>query len=534
MKRKFFILLGAAFAAVLTAGVAAACAPADENAAVTEGLTYEYTEDGYVVTGLGSNMTVQKYDASGNPQFDADGNPVTETVNSNKYYAETAENKTPYTHISIPAQYEGRPVVGVSSSAFKGHDEIKEIVIPDSVTRIADGAFSELSLEHVTLGTGLEELGQDIFAECDELTEITVKEGCKLIGARMFYGCDKLTEFTLPDGVESIGEEAFANCLVLGHTESNKPDPGLIVLPDTLTSIGRDAFAGSYFYLQWERDPSHFYQTWEGDPSCPLYIGDYLIKADPALAQGTFTVREGTLAIADRALENCTEVSALSLPAGLVSVGEQAFVGCNGLDAITVDADNETYSAAGECLIETATDTLVLGCAASDIPATVTKIGDYAFFGCDRLTDIDLPEGLLSIGDSAFYGCTALQNVTLPASLETLDRYAFADCKAFTEVMLPEKIVSIAESAFSGCEHIKDIVLPAGFLSFETNAFAGCYEVEHIFFRGTQDAWKNVYIRGEENDANLNRKELIYFFFDGTPAGDGNFWHEQGGKPAIW
>ena len=59
------------------------------------------------------------------------------------------------------------------------------------------------------------------------------------------------------------------------------------------------------------------------------------------------------------------------------------------------------------------------------IPASVTSIGDYAFYGCTGLTSVTIPASVTSIGDYAFYGCTGLTSVTIPASVTSIGYCAF-------------------------------------------------------------------------------------------------------------
>lgn len=59
----------------------------------------------------------------------------------------------------------------------------------------------------------------------------------------------------------------------------------------------------------------------------------------------------------------------------------------------------------------------------------VTAIGDYAFYGCSKLTSIELPETITSIGDFAFGGCTNLKpGITIPENVESLGAYVFTNC----------------------------------------------------------------------------------------------------------
>ena len=100
------------------------------------------------------------------------------------------------------------------------------------------------------------------------------------------------------------------------------------------------------------------------------------------------------------------------------------------LPSITVAEGNTTYHSEGNCLIETATDRLVLGCKTSVIPAYTTSIGDWAFYYCMELPSVTLPSFLTRIGTQAFKECESLASITFTgtlaewAAVEKEDRWA--------------------------------------------------------------------------------------------------------------
>ncbi len=123
--------------------------------------------------------------------------------------------------ITIPASvtYKGTAyaVTSIGYEAFFGCDFLTEIVIPNSVTSIGEGAFEECySLTTVTFGDNrqLTGIGSSAFSGCDSLTTVTFGDNSQLtsIGSYAFYNCDSLTEIVIPKGVTSIGSWAFANC----------------------------------------------------------------------------------------------------------------------------------------------------------------------------------------------------------------------------------------------------------------------------------------------------------------------------------
>ena len=158
--------------------------------------------------------------------------------------------------------------------------------------------------------------------------------------------------------------------------------------------------------------------------------------------------------IGNSAFEGCTSLTSIIIPAGVTSIGNSAFTGCSGLETIQVEEKNTVYHSVNNCLIETATKQLILGCKSSLIPAdgTVTSIGESAFSGCSRLTSITIPEGVASIGGNAFKDCSGLTSLTLPSSLIKIGNSAFEGCTGITgSLTIPDSVTTIGSSAFRNC-----------------------------------------------------------------------------------
>ena len=134
-------------------------------------------------------------------------------------------------------------------------------------------------------------------------------------------------------------------------------------------------------------------------------------------------------------------IKTVTIGDGITSIGNSAFGGCSGLEKITVDGGNKRYDSRDNCnsIIETGTNTLIVGCKNSVIPNSVTSIGDGAFRGCSGLTELILPNSVTSIGDFAFSDCSGLTELTLPSSVTSIGAGAFGDCSGLS------KITSLAE-----------------------------------------------------------------------------------------
>ena len=190
--------------------------------------------------------------------------------------------------------------------------------------------------------------------------------------------------------VTHIGDYAFVDCTYLTK----------IVIPNSITSIGNSAF--------------------------------YRCSSLTSVTKGT-----GVKSIGDYAFYDCSSLTEITIPNSVRSIGDRAFASCSQLNSITVEKENKKYHSSGNCLIETASKTLIAGCKNSIIPSdgSVTSIGDYAFYRCSSLTRTIIPNSVKSIG-----------------------RCAFSDCSSLTSATIGESVTSIGYGAFSGCSSLKSVI----------------------------------------------------------------------------
>ncbi|MBQ6544663.1 MAG: protein kinase [Lachnospiraceae bacterium] len=114
--------------------------------------------------------------------------------------------------------------------------------------------------------------------------------------------------------------------------------------------------------------------------------------------------------IGEGAFNQCWDLSSITIGKNVSYVGPSVFSDCIRLETILVDRDNPVYDSRNYCnaLIETATDTLVAGCAGTTIPDSVKAIGPRAFHDCIRLKEISIPPSVTAIDSTAFEGCSEL------------------------------------------------------------------------------------------------------------------------------
>lgn len=118
---------------------------------------------------------------------------------------------------------------------FLNGEEVKELVIPNSVTSIGSYAFFGYSgMTSVIISNGVTSIGNCAFADCSGLTSVTIPTSVTSIGNSAFYKCDRLTSVTIPNSVMSIGESAFFECSSMTS----------VSIGNGVTSIGSFAFKG--------------------------------------------------------------------------------------------------------------------------------------------------------------------------------------------------------------------------------------------------------------------------------------------------
>ena len=162
------------------------------------------------------------------------------------------------------------------------------------------------------------------------------------------------------------------------------------------------------------------------------------------------TIPDSVTEIGHSTFMRCQSLKSLTIPKSVTKIGRLLFVHCTALEALSVEEGNPVYHSDGNCIIETATKTLVYGCKTSVIPddGSVTKIGDKAFINCTTLVSVTIPAPVTEIGDNAFAKCENLAEVTLSEGLKTIGRNAFGGCTTLKEIEIPASAEEIAENAF--------------------------------------------------------------------------------------
>ena len=183
---------------------------------------------------------------------------------------------------------------------YMNDEEIKDLVIPNTATSIADYAFWNcIGLTSVATGDGITSIGKSAFADCTSLTSATIGSGVTSIGDGAFYSCSSLTSIDIPNNVTSLGSSAFSRCSSL----------------DSIT-IGNGV----------------------------TLIGDYAFYWCTALS--SVIIGNGVTSIGKQAFYECDALTSVTIGSGVTSIGERAFYYCRDLKDVYCYAENppSTYS----------------------------------------------------------------------------------------------------------------------------------------------------------------------------------------------
>ncbi len=303
------------------------------------------------------------------------------------------------------------------------------------------GSGGALTVPDTTNGLPITSIGTNAFYGCVIIGSLTLGTNLTRIGDGAFYQSG-LTNINLGTNVNHIGNQAFDFCGFTGLT-----------LPEGLVSIGNEAFA-NISYLTSVTIPESVTNIGEGafadgnnltaisvDAANPAYtsVGGVLFdKSQLVLIQypqgltGNYTIPNGVTRIEENAFYGGPGPSTVTIPASVTSIGDEAFFQCFQLESITVGATNPVYSSSGGVLFNKDQTTLVQcpGTIATGyvIPDSVTSIGDGAFCVGTYMSHITIPNSVTNIGADAFFNCGSLTNITIPASVASIGSRAFNEC----------------------------------------------------------------------------------------------------------
>ena len=427
------------------------------------------------------------------------------------------------------------------------------VVIPNSVARILDGAFSGCrGLTNVTFGTGAAFFGKGVFSGCTGLAKVVfLGNAPEVIPADFYSNTPKSMVTYVEKG--SVGWSAEDSKVlpemwngrsimyigqgddVAAHESSTKATTAAVpaAAPNATSAMARPA---QLLRRRFGREGSPYMTETVGE-----YTWTYRIKDDVAeignrgsvaispKPKGTITVPstlggKQVTSIGNGAFSGCSWIKRVALPVSMTNIGEYVFSGCGAL--VNVEMPNVTeigasaFSGCSGLASVTMPNVISVGgyafdgcCGLKNVEMpNVTEIGAGAFSGCSGLKSVEMPI-VTSIGASAFSGCSGLVSVTMP-NVTSIGNEAFFDCRGLANVVMPKvmnirnhafcrcsvlasveipAVESICQYAFSECVGLANVALPASATNIAAGAFGGCSGITEFTVDEANPQYKSAF-----------------------------------------
>ena len=302
--------------------------------------------------------------------------------------------------VSNPVHYGGH--------LYVNGEEIKKIVIPNSLTIIGNYTFADLKvLTSVTIPNSVTSIGECAFRYCGNLTTVSLGNSVTSIGKGAFEQCEKLTSIDIPNSMTTIGQGAFMKC---GITSVN--------IPNSVTNIEDEAF------------------------SCCWYL--------PSI-----DIPNSVQTIGHKAFFYCPNLTSVKIGNCVTSIGENAFGECTNLKSVHI-TNLEAW-----CKIQF-----------GDFDSNPTRWAHHLYLNGEEIKDLVIPETITSINDYAFNGCSKLTSVIIPNSVTSIGTYALSFSSNFTDLYCyAEQVPFTKQYAFSNsiCEYAT-LHVPANSIEAYKNA----------------------------------------------------------------
>ena len=424
---------------------------------------YDFESAGIYYNITGNNTVEVTYsDRDNNTYSGSVSVPETVTNNGTEYsvtkIGEYAFKGSAVTSVSMP-----ECITSIGAVAFYGCKNFESVALPESLTTLGNVAFSFCSsLKAIKIPSGVTAIPERCFEGCSSLESVTIPEGVTTIEAAAFWSCN-LKELTLPSTITSIGNGAFCNN---GNLQS------IICNAATPPTLGDDAFYGStiqdvkvplasivaYRKAYGWKDFSNYYGGEMIADGITYHIdenGATITAADSSLTETNIPSSvefEGNqysvIKINDNVFADNTNLTAVTLPEGLVEIGAYAFRKCKNLESVA-------------------------------LPESLTTLGSEAFRSCKSLKAVKIPSGVTVIPSSCFSECSSLESVTIPEGVTTIEAAAFRSCN-LNALTLPESLITLGSETFRSCKSLKAVKIPSGVTAIPERCFSACSSLECV------------------------------------------------------
>ncbi len=321
----------------------------------------------------------------------------------------------------------------IDVDAFRGNTTLEEVIIQEGVEVIEQEAFRDCPvLKNIELPTTITKLGDWLFADCVSITSINIPPSVSSIGSGLFHGCWSLESVVISDGITYISGSMFRNCSKLKQVE----------IPSTVQQIiAGDTFSGCVNLTDIDLiNNEHFvYQNGilsDVGGTTIYFASDKILKSNT-----TFTIPEGIKTF-NYNISGYNNIKKIVIPSSVNKIINSASFPTS-LEEIEVKQGNETYISENSCLMSKDRKDLI--CCFS------------------KEKEITLSEEIVNIGRAAFRTAQNLENIVLPEAVETIGLEAFAPLSKLKTLYLGKNVknlspVFMAENS-SGNRTMADITI---------------------------------------------------------------------------
>ena len=427
----------------------------------------------------------------------------------------TADNRSKTFEIYFPSRLDGHTITAIGDEVFGAYFWADSVYIPETVINIGNKALNLNQVENIFVLPGnpvYESIGGVLYDKTKKMLHsypsgrwsdrYSVRQGTTAIGEYAFYGAYRLKTIALPDTLLEIGDGAFIYCTGLEEA----------VLPEALLRIGEEAF----YYCQSLKEaviPANvigigkmaFSMCRSLDAlSVDERNSSYMSERGVLFSQNgkrvyaypgnkkdaEYTVPETVESILEEAFSGNVHLKKAVIPAGVKSIEDAIFAGCESLTEIEVAEGNGRYRDEDGVLFGTGSRRLIAYPAGRDdtvyeIPAGTLAIEGFAFSYNIYLEDIVIPDSVLTLGEGAFYKCHGLQKITLPARVTDIGHCSFRECSMLRSITIPAGVKAIEEGTFEACYNLIGIYLPEGLQSIGYTAFGRCMQLMGVYVPAT-------------------------------------------------
>lgn len=277
--------------------------------------------------------------------------------------------------------------------------------------RIISNTYSEIG-GCIKLDRDATTINNEAFLDCSTLATMSIPNTVTHIGKWAFAACYSITDiFVLWDTPLEVKEDIFRSCLSKTAT-LHCPEHGI--------KQYQKANEWKQFtkYIAINDVPANEirYKTSNGkiiNPYCEDFGGANIVSNTYANGVGIMKFDKDVTRIGWFTFLCCFKLISIKIPSTVTFLAGESFAHCENLAEIIISYENPIYDSRNDCncVIETATNTLLVGTVKSVIPDNVTTIGEFAFFGREKMSKITIPSSVKNISFYAFNKCLPLSDI---------------------------------------------------------------------------------------------------------------------------